>query len=301
MLKLWQEHLQVEAIQEILACTEEKELLELPLEMNGKLKRYLSTTPPLDKLKPLMELYGKQLDLLRFDEFKNRDVADFKRVRALIEHENGLINHRLTWLLSAQGLLFAGLGVILNKDKWRGDDGSLLLLLIVCLIGLLTSRGIEISISYAGAQIDRIDEWWHKRKDSSYTSIDGFIHRQKIYEKHLQVNHPDLQYRQKKEPWNWGLLKIERTFQVAWLLIFFCLILGPCSKMLILRFRNLASFAQVHPWQIPPFEQMIEVISFSMGVFIAAAISLWGFVNLVKGVLALLLRLFNCIDDLLSA
>jgi hypothetical protein len=35
----------------------------------------------------------------------------------LIHHEDDLINHRLTWLLASQSLLFAGYAVLVTKDR----------------------------------------------------------------------------------------------------------------------------------------------------------------------------------------
>jgi len=46
--------------------------------------------------KRILKIVYKQLELLRFDEFKDRSLADWKRVRSAIEHENTLVNHRLT-------------------------------------------------------------------------------------------------------------------------------------------------------------------------------------------------------------
>ncbi|HEX7408108.1 MAG TPA: hypothetical protein VF515_10745, partial [Candidatus Binatia bacterium] len=40
-----------------------------------------------------------------WDEFKDPEIVDWKRVRLAIEHENTLTNSRVTWLLYAQGFL----------------------------------------------------------------------------------------------------------------------------------------------------------------------------------------------------
>lgn len=37
-----------------------------------------------------------------WDEFHDVDIVNWKRVRSALEHENLLVNHRLTWLLSSQ-------------------------------------------------------------------------------------------------------------------------------------------------------------------------------------------------------
>jgi len=42
------------------------------------------------------------------NEYANRDLINWRRVRSVVEHENHLINHRITWLLLSQaGLLTA--------------------------------------------------------------------------------------------------------------------------------------------------------------------------------------------------
>jgi hypothetical protein len=50
-----------------------------------------------------------------WDEFKDEQIVDWRRIRASLEHEDRLINHRLTWLLSFEALLFAALGIIINS------------------------------------------------------------------------------------------------------------------------------------------------------------------------------------------
>ena len=38
-------------------------------------------------------------------------MADWRSIRASIEHENQLVNYRFTWLLTFETLLFGALGV----------------------------------------------------------------------------------------------------------------------------------------------------------------------------------------------
>jgi len=40
-------------------------------------------------------------------------------IRTMIEHENLLVNYRLTWLIALQGLLFAALGFAWGKPDTR--------------------------------------------------------------------------------------------------------------------------------------------------------------------------------------
>lgn len=47
--------------------------------------------------------------------FNFREMDDFDRIRNLIRHENELINQRLTWLGTFQGLLLAALAFAWDK------------------------------------------------------------------------------------------------------------------------------------------------------------------------------------------
>ena len=46
---------------------------------------------------------------------------NYAKARRLIEHEDGLINHRLTWLVFGETLLFAASGVLLNLEHPSGS------------------------------------------------------------------------------------------------------------------------------------------------------------------------------------
>jgi uncharacterized membrane protein len=42
-----------------------------------------------------------------FSEFNSPDITAWRLARAAIEHENALVNHRLTWFLTSQAFLFS--------------------------------------------------------------------------------------------------------------------------------------------------------------------------------------------------
>ncbi len=48
---------------------------------------------------------------------RRRTDDDQKIFREMIRHENDLINHRLTWLMASEGLLFTALGVVVSKGN----------------------------------------------------------------------------------------------------------------------------------------------------------------------------------------
>ena len=61
-------------------------------------------------------------------------------ILAQIRHENELLNHRLTWMWTLQGLLFAALGVLLSAHPER------FVALILCLVGIVSCILIGYSL-----------------------------------------------------------------------------------------------------------------------------------------------------------
>ncbi|WP_250517221.1 hypothetical protein [Caballeronia sp. INDeC2] len=99
-----------------------------------------------------------------FEESKDRDYADWKRLRLVIEHENTLVNHRLTWLLGSQTVFFAALAFTL-KD-WDATAVALPRLLfwlsfVVVVIGSSTALLVWRGLSHAQEHIARVDRWWY--------------------------------------------------------------------------------------------------------------------------------------------
>ncbi len=70
---------------------------------------------------------------IQLDVLMNR----LNQLRSHIEHENDLMNHRLSWLWTLQGLLFAGVGLApVQGDKFIS--------LLLCVVGFVSC----ISIGY---------------------------------------------------------------------------------------------------------------------------------------------------------
>lgn len=70
--------------------------------------------------------------------------------RDLVKHENDLINHRLTWFITIQGLLFAALGFAWGKEDARQ------LIFVLCPLGMLTSVSTAFALWGAAAAIERL-------------------------------------------------------------------------------------------------------------------------------------------------
>lgn len=122
---------------------------------------------------PSEHLSEAVLERLHFDEFKNREYADWKRVRAAIEHENTVINHRLTWFFTLQGILIASVGFVLKdlRAAGRPDFGLVFILFLSAGIGLLLCLTIYTILRDARHQIDQLDRWWYKKWDQSITRM----------------------------------------------------------------------------------------------------------------------------------
>lgn len=103
-----------------------------------------------------------------WDEFKDPEIVNWKRVRLAIEHENFLTNVRVTWLLSAQGfLLGAYMLVFTASTKSDFVRGRLLetqwVLLAIVLAGTLVSFFLARGVKAAHDQHTRLKKWWYKQ------------------------------------------------------------------------------------------------------------------------------------------
>jgi hypothetical protein len=97
---------------------------------------------------------------------ENRQVADWQRVRSVLEHENTLVNHRVTWLLASQGFLFAGYFALING--WaKGDlkvrpDTLVTLVLALFAVSAYICLSIGMMLNAAIRHIKHIQCWWYK-------------------------------------------------------------------------------------------------------------------------------------------
>jgi hypothetical protein len=72
------------------------------------------------------------------------------QLRSYIEHENSLMNHRLTWLWTLQGLLFAAVGI---APKQSDSFVSLLL----CLVGFVSCISIGYILNIGRHILDKLN------------------------------------------------------------------------------------------------------------------------------------------------
>jgi hypothetical protein len=150
-----------------------------------------------------LDLYFRQMELIRYDESKDKEMADWKRVRGSIEHENTLVNNRLTWLLLSQAALFTAFAAIYEHQD---EAERTILTIIISLIGIVTCYDIYRVIGDAQKQLVHLGKWW----DQTYKND-----RPLDYRKH----HPEIQ-RPLKRKKRMRRGNISLLFGIMWLLLF---------------------------------------------------------------------------------
>jgi hypothetical protein len=74
--------------------------------------------------------------------------------RSMIEHENALLNHRMTWMWTLQGMLIGA-----TAFTW---ETSLLLLSIISFLGFVAAVSFGLSFLSSLRAINNIIEGWHQ-------------------------------------------------------------------------------------------------------------------------------------------
>ncbi len=103
------------------------------------------------------------------DEYE--DIA-----REMVRHENELMNHRLTWLLTLEGLLFAALGFAWGKDDSPSAKG---LVYVFCGIGAFVPVLTLFILDAAQKALIRLRDWWEDARPPDYKGpgIIGYWHK----------------------------------------------------------------------------------------------------------------------------
>jgi hypothetical protein len=93
-------------------------------------------------------------------------LVDQEVIRAMIMHENEIINDRLTWLLTFQGLLLASLGF-----AW-GAKGSKPLVRIFAGLGIVVSVVSVFGLLTATNAMYGLVDWWSQHRPADYAGPD---------------------------------------------------------------------------------------------------------------------------------
>ncbi len=123
------------------------------------------------------------------DEGKIPKIVDYKRIRSAIEHENSLIDKRMTWLLGSHGFLLAAFGLFLREGGSPNTGFSLhsrgeisAILYAVAMIGFLVCLCIAVSVKCATLQICRLEEWWYANYQILRAKLRTFDSEQQAYD-----------------------------------------------------------------------------------------------------------------------
>jgi hypothetical protein len=71
-------------------------------------------------------------------------------IRALIQHENEMTNHRMNWFLILQGFMFAGIAFAWDKSE--------ALCVVFSIVGILSSISVGILLRYGIQAIRNLDQ-----------------------------------------------------------------------------------------------------------------------------------------------
>lgn len=84
---------------------------------------------------------------------ERRDPIDIDRcltqVGSMLRHENDLMNHRLTWMWTLQGLLFAAYAVLLEQHER--------VTMLIAVVGLVSSVSIGLSLVASHRMLQRLN------------------------------------------------------------------------------------------------------------------------------------------------
>jgi hypothetical protein len=83
-------------------------------------------------------------------------------VRSMLDHESDVINHRITWMGTFQGLLFAGLAFFWDKA------GTRWLMLVFCALGIAISSIMSVALFKASLATRDLLKWWSEKGPKDY-------------------------------------------------------------------------------------------------------------------------------------
>jgi hypothetical protein len=92
-----------------------------------------------------------------FDERGYEDAA-----RQMIRHENEVINFRMGWMTTLNGLLFTALGFLWDKPNSKG------MITTICVVGFLVCLLSALMLYGATCAMRRIRRWWQRYAPKDY-------------------------------------------------------------------------------------------------------------------------------------
>lgn len=224
--------------QALAECTDANELRNAVFGRDKLLDQYLQLAPDqVDEIKELLDKVLQRIQDLKFDEFRDEEFANWRRIRSLIEHENILVNHRLGWLLSSQAFLFTAFTLVFNVWKNSASNAGnqpLYLLSIISTVGILICLSIQRGLNAAEEQLRALDKWWYREGDekSGYRTWKTRKERDSA-EKNRIVRHPPIQGFIRYVWWDrWLTYSVVPTvFMIAWALIIVLIVFDLSSPV----------------------------------------------------------------------
>ena len=133
-----------------------------PMEIEALVQRLESGQVREDDVPRLM---GHLLRLSKLKGYANKTEEDvswelYDRLRKRVEHEDGLVNQRLTWLLVVQGFLFAAFSTVLASERGVEPVTKALVLCLLALLGFNISFSTGHSLHAAFVALIELRETW---------------------------------------------------------------------------------------------------------------------------------------------
>ena len=131
------------------------------------------------------------------ESIPTQQERDAETIRKQSQHEDSLINNRLTWFSTLQGLLFTGLAFV-----WKEHTGGLKW--VICTLGTVVAFSSTYASYLANQAHQKLRIWWHDNlKDYKGPSRVGFEFADETSLRSLM------------SPWQF----VPTIFSLAWLII----------------------------------------------------------------------------------
>ncbi len=130
----------------------------------------------------------------------NPNNARLKEIRSMLEHENNLIDHRLTWMGTLQGLLFTAFAVLTTDGKHYFPT------LIISIVGVVSCISVAYSLYWSNKELEKLGD------------------HSSVFFKILSELPPDSKKEKNclsKYNFLWPWLFLPWVFCIAWTLLFF--------------------------------------------------------------------------------
>jgi hypothetical protein len=96
------------------------------------------------------------------------DLSGYENVaREMIRHEDEVINNRVGWMATLNGLLFTAVGFLWDKPSSRG------VIFWLCVVGFVITLCAAVALHGATKAMSRIRKWWDARVAAEWPNYDG--------------------------------------------------------------------------------------------------------------------------------